>query len=81
MLKDFLNTKYQEIPAKIYRMFESNEQKYKNIKNNILELIFGKNSSNWALKQIRKKSHSQPNSKYRRKNLQTKDNKEEKKKK
>ena len=76
MLKDFLNTKYQEIAPKIYKMFEPNEQKYKNIKNNFLELIFGKSNIN-PDKKIKKKSHSQPNSEYKRKNLQKKENKEE----
>ena len=76
MLKDFLNTKYQEIAPKIYKMFEPNEQKYKNIKNNFLELIFGKSNIN-PDKKIKKKSHSQPNSKYKRKNLQKKESKEE----
>ena len=78
MLKDFLNTKYQEIAPKIYRMFESNEQKYKDVKNNILELIFGRTNSN-TQKKVKKKSHSQPNCKYRRKNLRKKESKQEKK--
>ena len=78
MFKDFLNIKNQEITPIINKHIKSKEQKYIEIKNNILELLYVNNMD--SDKNLKRKNHSEPNSKYKRKNLQKKINKDKIKK-
>ena len=61
----------QENKLKENNILESNRQLYMKIKNNILEL-FLENHNFYKEKEIKRKNKSEPNSKYRRKNLQKK---------
>ena len=75
MSTNFSNRKNQESTPKIQRIKESKEQKYSNIKKNILELIFDNN----AKKQFKRNNHSETNSKYQRIYLYKKINKNKEK--
>ena len=69
MNKDFPKTNNQENILKKTDILESNKKLYAKIKSNILEL-FLENNNLYSENKIKRKNHSEQNSKYRKKNIQ-----------